>query len=244
MKSLLSILIVLTIVSPLCAGQVLVYEDFESGTVTNPIVDGVSGWTGDAYIMYSDRLVDSGQSAEEGALAWPYNHMAFTNTPVAGEVYTLSATVLAPGVTYPAPDASYVVLGVDKADGSGRGLNACDIDVGAGALLFAFPGGSFTVTPQPTVATDVKMEISDTAVDCYYRTHGVANWTLAGSGAGIPLATLAGYDEVTMLLHRFDNPSISGIDTISLESSVPEPSTLALLATGMIGLICAWRKRK
>jgi|WetSurMetagenome_2_1015567.scaffolds.fasta_scaffold772120_2 hypothetical protein len=92
MKALLSTLIVLATVSPLCADSVLLSEGFEGGTAGNPIA-GWNGWTGDAGLVISSTVIDSGQSAgnaSTGSPAWPEVRKEFTHSPASGEAYALS----------------------------------------------------------------------------------------------------------------------------------------------------------
>ena len=76
-------------------------------------------------------------------------------------------------------------------------------------------------------------------------------WTTDGTIVNVPLGLTAnGSGQYGMLggLGMRINATGGMIDNISLSSPtilVPEPSTLALLAAGMIGcLACAWRKRR
>lgn len=135
------------------------------------------------------------------------------------------------------------------ADSSIRIRNSADTsqvlqaELGYGELHFGIPNVEhyFQITPQPTVATDVKFVLQGTTADFYYRTNGVVPWTYAGQKTGLGWSTSV-YDEVMITSH---GGVVGGIDSILLTSDVPEPTTLTLLGIGLIGLLAyAWRKRK
>jgi hypothetical protein len=100
----------------------------------------------------------------------------------------------------------------------------------------------FSVTPQPTVPVDVKLVLQGNQADCYWRTTGTADWTYMGQKTGIGWS-ISAYDEVRIGAH---GGMAGGLDSILLTSSaVPEPTTFALLTTGLFGLLAyAWRRRR
>jgi hypothetical protein len=236
MKALFSVLIVLAMVTPVFADLALVQENCEEAAPGTPL--NTLGWTGADNIVISSSTIDQGQSADwaSGSTVWPGLTMPINHTPIDGEVYTLSATLYSPQAS---PTDSLIAL-----RSSGDIVNiVAGIEMGYGDLHFGIPNVAtwFSIKPQPLVATDVKMVLSGTTADCYYRTNGTTDWTFAGEKTGIA-NSIAAYDTLFIGGH---GGYPGGIDSMLLTTSVPEPSTLALLAAGLLSLAAyAWRKRR
>jgi len=85
-------------------------------------------------------------------------------------------------------------------------------------------------------------------VDLSYRdaTAGATAFTSVATGiaAGIPLVS-GQYQATGFSLRMFNNSNGTAYQDNFSVSQIPEPSTLALLAAGLVGLLCyAWRKRR
>ena len=244
-KILIPMLFVFGLASPLCAGTIL-YEDFEGASVGDPLVGSITGWTGDAYPVISDTLLDAGQSLDlcaggAPAGAWPVVSKGFSYVPGENEYYVFSGTMLVPGTGGEYADPRLV----SSSDNSF--LQAC---LGYGKLAFVMWEGGATsmdnlrmeinVTPQPLASVDFKVVLESNRTDCYWRSSGDAEWTHAG-GADFGL-DLASYNTVMLIGHNQGSAYNGGFDSISLES-VPEPGMTTLLGLGMMSLLLVARKR-
>lgn len=254
MKTLLSVLFVLAIVSPVCAETVLFQENFEEAGAGNPgtaLIDAGSGWTGSAVPYLSNfSVIDTGNCLEwrnNGGSGWKNVAHSFSNTPGAGDTYTLTATLYASAQV---GSNSSVYLADSSAESQYVGLAiGYGLASGGGSRYFTWQngeGGSITATPSTWDygnGVDVKMVVTNSSQDFYYRANdGIANpWIPAGSlSTSLPLST---YKVVTMDVNA---GYMGAIDSINLTTSaVPEPSMIALCATGLIGLLAyAWKKRR
>jgi hypothetical protein len=255
MKALFSTLIVLAMASPLCADTVLFSENFEGGTAGNSIA-GWNGWSGDASMVISSTVIDSGQSAGNGlgAVGWPPGVMkGFTYAPSSSEAYTLTAVLSAPdtGGAYGEVgigDDSVVNAGVGTANkGVVAWIGYDRIVFDAAKQVEGEPIARIKIAPQPGEPLDIKMVLSNSWNEFYYRNHGDTDWTDAGGFAAVD--SLADYSKVAMIGHFSSTAVIAGgVDTIQVSvgpAPVPEPSSLMITCAGLIGLLAyAWRKRK
>ncbi|MBU4270904.1 MAG: PEP-CTERM sorting domain-containing protein [Planctomycetes bacterium] len=267
MKTLLSALIVLALACPLYADVVLLSEDFGSGgtPAVGSALRGYNGWFGyatDDVLKISDAVADVGQSAAFNApygtgypagRNWPEVSKSFSHFgggPVAGEVYTLSATIVASTSGYHGMGVELSTTTTGWADGTfvtawyGPAQGGYGNKIWAGSSI---DGAMAYSTPALTngVAYDMKAVVSTASTDFYYKVHTDSTWTLMGTGSGQTLSSFQ-YVNIIGVVGTY-NWSGTGIplDTVVLSSNIPEPSTLALLATGLLGLLCyAWRKRR
>lgn len=245
MKALLSALVVLAMASPLCADMVLLSENF-NGTVGNAVTT-LPGWTGGGDVKLSSTVIDSGNSADflSGTVGWgPSNVVtkSFTHTPGVGEIYTLTATLSAPGTS-----GQYVEVNLVNSVTGAR----ADNQFGYSSLYMGVTGvvGGYASDAvhqiwgdvQPTVPVDIKYVLSDTLTQAYAKLHTDSAFSLVYSLATTPPA-LSGYNQVQVVGH---GGYAGNADTILLTSNIPEPTTIILLATGLIGLLAyTWRKRR
>lgn len=199
--------------SPAICGEVnLRLEDFENGA-SGSSVASLTGWSGDANIKVADTLIASGRSINwmgGASPVWPSVRRPFSGTPSVGDVYVLTGTLFAPDTT-----GSCASLGIRNSTDPGQVVKAV---LGYNSLYFYVLGtasGGFSLTlPQSLVPMDVKMVISATKAEFYYRDHGVSAWNFGGN---IPYGNvLSAYDEIIISGHG-NYPG--GIDAVRLSSS-------------------------
>lgn len=242
MKSLLSALIVLAMVSPLCADMVLVQENFDgAGAVAGNPVNGYNGWsdiTGVDNIIFSSTTIDSGLSigtAGNGTDKYPKVGKEIGHVAGADEVYTLTATLLIHDA------AEYTVVELQNPT-TGAVAYAC---YGSGGMDCGYWDGANEWDISGTVtlneAVDLKMVVSTNNINFSQRLHGASEWTDVGS---IAQAVSASMFSKVNIGNKNANPG--GLaDSILLTSGIPEPATGALVASGLLGLLAyAWRKRR
>ncbi len=239
MKTLLQVLVfALAIASPLFADTVILQEDFE-GALPGTTVDGYNGWSGFDPIVISGTALDSGQSADwsGGSDSWATRvTKGFTHTPVAGEIYTLTATLLSPQSSV--TDAELHIRSSADPENQMQGVSICYGDMQFGVMNSS---NVIKITPQPTTATDVKFVLQGDSSDFYYKAHGDSTWISAGGFTSLGWS-ISAYDQITISGH---GGYAGGIDSILLTANVPEPSAVCLLVMGAFGMLAyAWRKRK
>jgi hypothetical protein len=237
MKTLLSLFVVVAMVAPLSADVVLLQETFEGAAPGTPL--NTLGWTStSSTAVISASVIDQGQSVDwPSGSDWPVLTKGFTHTPVAGEEYTLSATLYAPGTTGHYSDLRILSSAPNVVPELG-------IIAGYSTLSFGIPNvlNVVTVTPQPLTPVDVKMVVKDNWIDCYYKANGAADWISAGGGNPGASYLVSAFTGVSIIGHAGMG---GGMDSVLLTTNVPEPTTLSLLATGVLGLLAyAWRKRR
>jgi hypothetical protein len=238
------------VVSPAYAGFLL-QENFDEPGAGNPgtaLVNAGSGWTGSAVPYLSNfSSIDSGNCLEwraNGGSGWQNVAHSFSDTPSAGDTYTLTATLFANN-TAGSNASLYLADSSSEHQYVGVAIGYGSIDGGANRYFKWENGEGAAITATPSTwdygnGIDVKIVLTDSLQDFYYRANGTTTWTSAGSlTTSLPLST---YKAVTMDV----NPGYTGaIDSIALSTSaVPEPSAIVLLITGLIGLLTyVWRKR-
>jgi hypothetical protein len=248
MKTLFSVLAIVALACPAYAVDNLLFQ--ESFDVTPDLVGTqVAGWNGWTQDIGSGAPVFSGTVLDEGtSVSWsgvPSSGIAIGKTfaaytPAAGEHFVLTATLLAPDAgTGGYSDLRLMNTAAGKFVQAAVGYNA--------GVLFGENGNTGDVRNGAiTIPVDVAMVITDTSLHGYSRAHGDAVWTDAGTvdltGKGMPLS---GWNKIWQV-----GIAAGGADSIQLIATtapfvVPEPSTFALLAAGLTGLLCyAWKKRK
>ncbi len=251
MKTLVRGLVVLAVLasaSVLVADSVIFSEGFE-GAAPGTAVGGYNGWvadTSDASFVISGTTIDAGQSASGGS--WGKFSKGFSYTAGAGETWTLTATMLASDTS--GSYAHLVLRNSAAVYGSSGYADSYNIPIGYSdtiASLVSSDGNSFlmdlnnSLNVQATVPVDVKLVLSESSQQFYYKLHSASEWTNGGS-ATISGPALSTYDTISLIMNA---KGANGVDSITLTTDVPEPSACMLVLTGVFGLLAyAWRKRK
>jgi len=235
MKCLVSVFVVLGLLAPLYGESVILYEDFEGASAGTPL--NTLGWSGADNILISKALIDSGQSADwaGSSPAWPSVTKNFSYAPAAGDSYTLTATVYAPGT-----GGEYADVRIANSTDSTNVMQG--MVCGYNELIFGIINTTNTIkiSPQPTSATDVKMVLHGDSTECFYRANGDSEWIAAGEMTGLGWS-LSTFDQVVIYGHGGFG---GGVDSVLLTvTPVPEPSAIVMIAAGIFGLLaCARRK--
>lgn len=236
MKCLVSVFVVLGLLAPLYGESVILYEDFEGAQAGTPL--NTLGWSGADNIVISSAIIDSGQSADwadSSPTAWPSVTKNFAYAPAAGDIYTLTATVYAPGTS-----GEYADVRIANSANSATVMQG--MLCGHGDIIFGIINTDDTIRikPQPTIATDLKMVLHGNFTEFFHRAHGAAEWIAAGEMTGLGWS-LSAFDQVVIYGHGGFS---GGVDSVRLTvTPVPEPSAIMMIAAGIFGLLaCAWRK--
>ncbi|MCG2683825.1 MAG: PEP-CTERM sorting domain-containing protein [Planctomycetales bacterium] len=219
------------------SADIIIYQDTFTGDgavhgTTPDVTLGLYGGTAGATWVAGAGWTKSGGIATIGAEADAY--LPFV--PQAGWIYTLSADV--DGISA----GNFIGLMFARGPGmlTGVGWWICrDPD---NSYVYHGPGTTDPLYGPFSHAGGVQTYsvILDT------RPASPSNWTYTcklGGTTCVP-ATAFGFDPAITQVKMYGLASAGSVDNFKL-TVIPEPSTLALLATGLIGLLCyAWRKRK
>lgn len=191
MRTLLCMLIALALARFACADTVVLDERFDGPA--GMMIDGWNGWTGDAGIVISGIVVDQGNSAAwAGEKEWPVVAKSFSYTPAESEEFVLTAALSA-------PDAKGAYSEIRLATNVTKKANHVGAQLGYRELIFqrdnACDGTEIRV-PQTAATMDVRLVVSTSAIECFYRNHGESAWMHAGSLKG--LHTISSYNVVTI----------------------------------------------
>jgi hypothetical protein len=180
--------------------------------------------------------------------SWQAAYLDNPGAALIGTQYTISATMDHSGIVSGHP----MGMTVKNSQGS-------DIAAGAGALFFdiendsptvaawellnntgsGMHGVNGTITPKSTYA--VQLVVDETGATNMATV--IVDGVTLGSTDWSPGANANRY--IGLSAHM--SSSVSGVgkwDAFSVTQAVPEPSTVVLLVTGLLGLLCyAWRKR-
>ena len=213
MKTLFSVLIVMVMISPLSA-TTLFQEDF-TGSTDDVDLNGWNGWTADANKVFTSSVViDSGMSMKAGyGTGWGHAYHSFSTTPGAGETtYELSGT-FEPIAGY-TPFLLFAVL--DNDDGKWIRVELSDTLVGV-----RDSDANLQTASVASGTWDVKVAITDTSWNGYYKANGATDWI--GLGGDNFSNALSGYD--FMKISGYGGQITRG-DSILLTSINPSPSYL------------------
>jgi hypothetical protein len=227
----------------------ILYNDTFTGSNGTPlnghtpdITTGGASWAAfSGYTLQGNAAVDS--AATPNDVSWDGAALPFI--PDVGKVYTLSVDVTVPsGVT-----TNWVGFGFSKSHDLNNDACAWVLQRDNGETYITPGDGTNGITETGYLTAGTKHSYSvvlDTRAatwsaqmyaDGSQLGSTLTNWTNTGGSPGNPSITCLGIWSQNYTGGQFDN--------LTLSSAIPEPSSLALLAMGIFGLLCyAWRKRK
>jgi hypothetical protein len=260
MRALVTISVALTVVFALTvpASATVFQDDFNADTVGS--VEGQAANTGQIWGNgpWGGSALDVGLAygqsgtmgvGSTGATPGYTDSWVDIGTSTSSGVYTLAADI----VNTAATGGERTVYLLNAAQNR-------DVSIGWTGGNIVFEGAYAGHAPVPTGFSTGSIKIQLT-FDIDASTGSVRWWDNADplnastSGTvdlGAFTGTAGGYDGLSKILVfttvttcGFDNISLSAGGPVDPSPSVPEPSTLALLVSGLVGLLCyAWRKRK
>jgi hypothetical protein len=226
--------------------ETILREDF-NGTIGSAVA-GANGWAGNTNILVSNSTIDQGTSANwadatsgNSPSAWPAVAKGFSHTPVAGDTYTLTGTIVCD-----LTEGAYTDLRISDGKGSTFNIGTNIYGYGGSSAVLKFGLANvldhYIVNLTTPDVLDVKFVMQDQKVEYFYKSHSNSVWTDVGGKGLDDTFTLSKFNTIEVWGH---GGCPGGIDSVLLTSSVPEPGTCALLASGVVGLLAyAWRKRR
>ena len=220
----------------------IVYDSFTGadrttldGHTPDITINGAS-WTGGAW--RPEAAILSGGKAANGH----DTDASLSFTPMPNNVYTLSAEM-----TAPANSGNWMSLALEGVSGGwwDNGVASTLVAGSSGQVYSGNYGPSQALTPEFTVTagtTHTYSLVLDTT-----KTNWTANWYFDGSPNAWHSYTYTTNPTINGIsLYWYSDGTGFTIDNLTLSSTAtPEPSTIVLLATGIIGLLAyAWRQRR
>ncbi len=224
--------------------QAEIIDDFETGYTNGSPVSGINGWVNRCGTgLYADET--GGKDGSWGA----YN--------VGDGQWDLGGSSRAHGLSLDAGSRLVLDVDVKAGDSYGPRIQFWDPNNSSTYILFAINVQGATPTTNFVAMNNGSLQFEDyesTNVQFGEWYHVTIDWTVNGDvigtikdAAGTVLQnwthSLTGWAPSSLLTRV----SVYGGNTVVIDNLVvvPEPSSLALLASGLIGLLCyAWRKRR
>lgn len=268
MKALLSLLLVVTVgmATSRANATYIVASDFNqtTGVAIDTVAPNIANLPG-AATWFQTGMVGSGYSWAFNQITDGANEQGLANgTGIS--IASAGSYVKPTSLHIQADLKSGITTGTDKNYGRGVALGFYNATHVSGATSFPMTGftglvlgrtgdlysmenGSYLGSSVAFGGTFNASAFYTLSYDVNTTTGSISNISLSGSTADYSVLTsLAFTDAATANLGFFTSSEDGGaygyVDNVAL-SSVPEPSTVTVLATGLFGLLCyAWRKRR
>jgi hypothetical protein len=224
----------------LAQATVINFENYTLGDLA-----GQDGWTGGVSSVVATASGDPAQAGSQWISAYGSPQRTFTGSSDIGNVTNVSF-LLKPNATGSYTDyyisvgsARLAYFGVDHNVG---GWGRWYVYPAAGGSAFIRSSTEYNSIWQVNVALDFTAQNYDITVTDIATSASWSKLDQAFTGAVTLAAAQA--SGITFKIEALGGATHSNIDNITV-GTIPEPSVIVLLASGLIGLLCyAWRKRK